>query len=479
MKSLKNISVHFALNFVIFFSLVTLFLATMVFNFFDERSELRDSQRLLREVKYSEIKRMLKHEVNTAIQLINFTRQNSNDSDSVIQDKLLNYFADVRLEMGGYLFINTIEGNALVFDGKRVRGVRWIGNMTDSEGNDLFGPQLAAFHNPEGQFMEYYFKPLGDIMSEQPKISFMKGYEPYGWIIGAGIYLPDLNQELAGLEKRILHTTIKENLITFIAILLLALLLYIFIRHIIRALELENYKLIDFLRSETPLEYELSPSEFRFRENRRMYIALRQIEEEKSLKEKQLEEQELRYKELLNQAGDAILLVNSEGDIIESNEYAVHLTGYSSDELSGLKVEHLFTSEELERVPFDQEGIEQGKVIIKERVLKNKNGSGIPVEMSSKKIGNGLILSIIRDISFRKEAEKELATYRDHLEDLVKARTIELEEKNRELERMNELFVGREFRIKELRDKVKMLEAKLREMNRQPPSDSQEGLKPE
>ncbi|MBW2616938.1 MAG: hypothetical protein JRD02_12290, partial [Deltaproteobacteria bacterium] len=44
------------------------------------------------------------------------------------------------------------------------------------------------------------------------------------------------------------------------------------------------------------------------------------------------------------------------------------------------------------------------------------------------------------------------------LEELVKERTAELEEKNAELERMNDLFVGREFRIKELRDRVKELE---------------------
>ncbi len=45
-----------------------------------------------------------------------------------------------------------------------------------------------------------------------------------------------------------------------------------------------------------------------------------------------------------------------------------------------------------------------------------------------------------------------------HLETLVKEPTNKLEEKVTELERMNDLFVGREFRIKELRDRVKELE---------------------
>ncbi len=75
------------------------------------------------------------------------------------------------------------------------------------------------------------------------------------------------------------------------------------------------------------------------------------------------------------------------------------------------------------------------------------------------------IVIIFEDITSRKQAELELEQHRKHLEELVKQRTValekssnELEEKNKELERFNSLFVGREFRIKELRDKIAGLE---------------------
>lgn len=66
----------------------------------------------------------------------------------------------------------------------------------------------------------------------------------------------------------------------------------------------------------------------------------------------------------------------------------------------------------------------------------------------------GIISGVVMDVSRLKGAEKELKKYRLHLEQLVKERTLELENKNSELERMNKLFVGREFRIKELKDKL-------------------------
>ena len=62
------------------------------------------------------------------------------------------------------------------------------------------------------------------------------------------------------------------------------------------------------------------------------------------------------------------------------------------------------------------------------------------------------------DITGRKRTEDELNRYKEQLEELVKERTAELEEKNAELEHMNSVFVGREFRIKELRDKIRELE---------------------
>ena len=77
-------------------------------------------------------------------------------------------------------------------------------------------------------------------------------------------------------------------------------------------------------------------------------------------------------------------------------------------------------------------------------------------------IKNGKVIKIygnLIDITERKLAEQELTKHRENLENLVNERTKELQTKNIELERFNDLFVDREFRIKELKNEIKKLKS--------------------
>lgn len=71
------------------------------------------------------------------------------------------------------------------------------------------------------------------------------------------------------------------------------------------------------------------------------------------------------------------------------------------------------------------------------------------------------IMISTQDVTGRKKTEIELKRYRDHLEELVRERTEKLQSQKDELKNMNKLFIGREFRIKELRDEVKDLKKKI------------------
>ena len=67
-------------------------------------------------------------------------------------------------------------------------------------------------------------------------------------------------------------------------------------------------------------------------------------------------------------------------------------------------------------------------------------------------------LLLEEEIEKRQKAQVELEQLNERLEQRVKERTTELEVKNTELARMNRIFVGRELKMVELKERIKELE---------------------
>jgi two-component system cell cycle sensor histidine kinase/response regulator CckA len=116
---------------------------------------------------------------------------------------------------------------------------------------------------------------------------------------------------------------------------------------------------------------------------------------------------ELRYRGFVDLAADAMVLGTRAEGITEANRRASELTGYRREELLGRQIEALFSPEELSRVPLDYGRVEGGEAVVVERTLARKDGGQVPVEMSSTRMPDGTLQSIIRDVSERHRTEEE------------------------------------------------------------------------
>jgi len=159
--------------------------------------------------------------------------------------------------------------------------------------------------------------------------------------------------------------------------------------------------------------------------------------------EQALRRSEKKYRVLFETAKDAIFLSDLTGKFVDVNSAACESLGYNKEEL--LKLSN-------RKIDADSRGYEAFQKVrnglMKEATFEvnqqRKDGTLIPAEISGNVIesdGGKIFLAIARDITDRKQAEKELAKYRDHLEELVKERTRDLEAAQEELIKREKLSV--------------------------------------
>ncbi|UKJ08710.1 PAS domain-containing sensor histidine kinase [Solitalea lacus] len=121
-----------------------------------------------------------------------------------------------------------------------------------------------------------------------------------------------------------------------------------------------------------------------------------------------LKESERKYRALIEQAADAILLVDKKNNLIDVNSSACQLLGYAREELLWMKISDIYYAEELRGNPLQFDLLLEQKSFLSELKLKRKDGTEVPVEINSKLLDDGRFQSIIRDITERKKAEEAL-----------------------------------------------------------------------
>jgi PAS domain S-box-containing protein len=130
---------------------------------------------------------------------------------------------------------------------------------------------------------------------------------------------------------------------------------------------------------------------------------------------------------------DSLLLISPMGSIMSINKSAQKMLGYDEYELTGQSMQNIFPDDDT--IPYwltdPGEDPAANKIKYLETELRKKNGKPVPVSLAGSILRDGkerLLGSLIiaRDITQRKQTDKELQQYRFHLEELVKNRTTAL-----------------------------------------------------
>lgn len=135
--------------------------------------------------------------------------------------------------------------------------------------------------------------------------------------------------------------------------------------------------------------------------------------------ERDLRESESKYRTLMQQAGDSIVLFNEMGQILEANESALQLLGYSSEEYKNMSLKDFVFEEDLRDSPFRFDLLKGGEPTITRRRLKRKDGSAVETELHVKKLSEGRYLGAARDLTDRIKAEQQLRESENRLREIT------------------------------------------------------------
>ncbi|MFW3341486.1 cache domain-containing protein [Aliarcobacter butzleri] len=145
------------------------------------------------------------------------------DFEKIIQKKALDYINLVRFGKSGYIFIINYDGTYLNHIRKDYIGKNYLENDEVKDKKRVISDLINIAKNGNGFYTYIQNKPSTEYPTE--KISFVQGMDDWNWLIGAGFYEDDLNQEIADVKKKLDRNYEKYAL----NILILGMILIIFL----------------------------------------------------------------------------------------------------------------------------------------------------------------------------------------------------------------------------------------------------------
>jgi PAS domain S-box-containing protein len=164
-----------------------------------------------------------------------------------------------------------------------------------------------------------------------------------------------------------------------------------------------------------------------------LIVILRDVTERRQV-ETALRENERRYRTLFSQAMDGILLLDTEGNIVDVNGSFARMHGYSIEELLRMNLSQMDTTESLALAAARMRRIQTGETLGFEVEHYHQDRHILPLDVAASAIdidGKMYVLAFHRDITERRRAEQEIKRSQQELRGLSKAANEALEAERR------------------------------------------------
>lgn len=251
-----------------------------------------------------------------------------------------------------------------------------LSEYSDPEGKNLFVEFVKVVKQEEHGYVYYMWQWKDDSTKIVPKLSYVKIFKPWGWIIGTGIYIEDVKLEISYLTNSLLSVALGILFLTGI---------------ILTYLGRQSFK----------------------------------IEAERRYAELGLRDSESKYRALVEASTDGLIMILG-GKFIYSNNALLEILGYSISEKETPLGEIICKKEfsEIDGVKYFSNLLKNGKSHTQfetKLIAKNNNEVDVILYTSEIKFGDKSGYTIIvKDISKSKRITEELGYNKERFNSLIK-----------------------------------------------------------
>lgn len=198
---------------------------------------------------------MTQNIVETATGVLDYYQQleaNGSLSTAEAQKAAMDQIRLLRYGQNDYFWINDMSPTMLMHPMKPELEGQDLSGTKDPNGKALFNEMVKVARTQGAGLVDYQWAKPGE-KEPVPKISYVELFKPWGWIIGSGIYVDDVEAEFQGYVARF-------SLIGLAIASLMALLVAILIRSIIRPLRHSMQAMANIASGEADLTRQLDVS---------------------------------------------------------------------------------------------------------------------------------------------------------------------------------------------------------------------------
>ncbi len=144
-----------------------------------------------------EVETKLEKQINFLFSILEetYNKNKDNSTKEELQKQLIDIISSAKYGKSGYFWINDTQPKMIMHPIKPSLDGKDLSNLKDPNGIYLFNEMVKVVKKSGKGVVRYSWAKPG-YNKPQPKVSYVRLFKPYGWVIGTGAYVSDVTLEM-------------------------------------------------------------------------------------------------------------------------------------------------------------------------------------------------------------------------------------------------------------------------------------------